>query len=150
MNARSKELVLIGVALLAILGAGYGLGNLLNRDRPVEVPPSVSLTSLEAETLAALREALSLTKEQELAIEPDLAATSEEILQVRKRALFEYHWKILELHDKLTPKLDPAQQEILQGNRKKLQETIERRFPNLLEEQSAENRVPSTPQHQNP
>ena len=150
MNTRSREIVLIGVALLVILGAGYGLGNLLSRDRTVAPPPSVSLNNLEAETLSALREALALTSEQELAIEADLSETTAEILQIREQALFEYHQKILALHDKLAPRLDPDQQEILRDNREKLEETIERRFPDLLGRTSAEQRVSPAPQHQTP
>ncbi len=136
MTPRRKDSLLIATAFVAILGAGFGLGNLLGPHRaaaPESQPPIAPLESLEEETLAALRKALDLTPDQESRIRADIRRTSRAIHATRHRALFEYHRHMLDLHDQIAPGLTPRQQDILRKNRKKLQDTIENRFPDLLE-----------------
>jgi hypothetical protein len=130
----SKDFVLIAVALFAILGCGYGLGK---RFAPiaVEIDPAplvVEDASFEDLTLSKLSEVLGLTKEQIADIRPEIEATNDKITASRKKALFEFYLHIRELHEKMDPTLDPAQQEKLRKSRDTLQKVIEKRFPRLL------------------
>ena len=134
MKSPTKDLVLIAVALFAILGCGFGLGNAF-APRAVEIDPSpieVELTEFKDLTLSKLSEMLELTPEQEKAILGDIEDTDGQMRKTRKRALLEAYLHIRELHDKIGPKLDPKQQETLKKSRDSLQKVIELRFPRLL------------------
>lgn len=133
MSSRTRDLVLIATALIVILGCGFGLGHMVG-SRQVAVPPVVPVRSLEQETLASLRSALDLTPAQEEAIRGDLQAVTREVFDSRERTVLEYHLHMVRLHDRIAPKLDQRQQEILMKNRERLKLTIENRFSDLLEE----------------
>ena len=94
----------------------------------------VPVGSLEQETLESLRSALGLTPEQELLIRGDLQEVTREVFDSRERTVLEYHLHMVRLHDRIAPKLDQEQQEILMKNRERLQLTIEKRFSELLKE----------------
>ena len=133
MNQRSKDTSLIAVALIAILGCGFGLGKQFAPRKPANGgPPKVALADLEEGAFAELKKALALTADQEDSIRSEIAGTKDEILATRKRAMFEYHLHMLRLHDKIAPKLDDEQRRVLNINRKLLQTTIEKRFPKML------------------
>ena len=131
MSSRIRDLVLIATALIVILACGFGLGHMVG-SRQVASPPVVPVGSLEQETLAALRAELGLTPAQEELIRGDLQAVIREVFDSRERTVLEYHLHMLRLHDRIAPKLDKKQQEILMKNRERLQLTIEKRFSNLL------------------
>ena len=133
MNPRTRDLLLIAMALLVILGCGFGLGHLVG-SRGAAPPPVVPVGSLEQETLESLRSALGLTPEQELLIRGDLQEVTREVFDSRERTVLEYHLHMVRLHDRIAPKLDQEQQEILMKNRERLQLTIEKRFSELLKE----------------
>ena len=135
MNARTKDILLIAVALLAILGCGFGLGKQFTPQRPINPgPPSVAMEGFEQVTLSNMSAALDLTEEQQDAVRSAIAGTREEIHETRKRALFEYHLQMLRLHDKIAPTLTEEQRAVLEKNRRLLQDTIEKQFPILLDE----------------
>ena len=73
----------------------------------------------------------SLTTAQEAAIAPDLAGFNADVIDNRRLALFHYYQSLLDLHDRIDPKLEPEQQNILRKNRSLLQSEIEQRFPDL-------------------
>jgi len=132
MTASARDLMLILGSIAVILGCGFGAGSLMTRQRVAETrdaPPTVPLAELEAETLSALRRSLELTPAQEQAIAGDLAGFHEDVLETRERAMLEYHAHLLDLHDRLMPRFEAEQREVLRRNRERLQETIERRFP---------------------
>ena len=134
MKERSKDVLVIAVALIAILGCGFGLGKQFSPRRPVNSgPPSVAMDGFEQVTLSNMSAALKLTGEQEEAIRSAIASTKDEIQETRKRALFEYHLQMLRLHDKIAPELNDEQRKTLEKNRKLLQDTIEKQFPILLD-----------------
>jgi|GEM_PF-1105282 len=137
MIAPTKDAVLILLALLAILGCGFGMGRLAGRpptDSPP--PPSVTFDELETKTLLSLRDTLDLTPEQETLLLPEIQANTEAILATRERAILDFHLQMLVLHDRLAPHLNPRQQDILHENRAKLQDSIDQRFSSLLETSS--------------
>ena len=136
MSSRNRDLVMIATALIVILGCGFGLGHLVG-SRQEAAPPVVPVRSLEQETLASLRSALDLTPAQEELIRGDLQAVVREVFDSRERTVLEYHLHMVRLHDRIAPKLDKKQQEILMKNRERLQLTIEKRFSNLLDELEA-------------
>jgi hypothetical protein len=133
MITPTKDATLILLALIAILGAGFGMGRLAGRP-PVTsaTPPSVTFDELETKTLLALRDTLDLTPEQEALLLPEVQANTEAVLATRERAVHDFHLQMLQLHDRLAPHLNPRQQEILQENRDKLQDSIDQRFSSLL------------------
>ena len=134
MKSRSKDLLLIVVALVAILGCGYGLGKRFS-PRSIEVdPPSVAIANFEEVTLSNLSTSLELTPEEETAILSDIRATSDKIVETRKKALFEYHIEILQLHDAISDKLEPTKRASLAKSKESLQVVIEKRFPILLDQ----------------
>lgn len=133
MNSRTRDLVLIATALIVILGCGFGLGHMVGA-RGVAPPPVVPVGNLEQETLASLRRALGLTPEQEELIRGDLQAATRDVFDSRERTVLEYHLHMVRLHDRIAPKLDKKQQEILMKNRERLKLTIEKRFSGLLDE----------------
>ena len=137
MSSRTRDLILIATALLVVLGCGFGLGHIVS-GRPSAPPPLVPVRSLEQETLASLRHALDLRPEQEEAIRGDLQAVTREVFDSRERAVLEYHLHMVRLHDRIAPKLDKKQQEILMKNRERLKLTIEKRFSNVLDELGAD------------
>jgi hypothetical protein len=134
VNTRTRDLLLIATAMLAILSSGFGLGSAFAPPRRLPPPPEVPLGNVEEATLSNLREALQLTPAQEDAIRADLSETSDQIRGTRREALLHYHLLILDLHDRIGPKLDPAQQETLRKNRQLLQATIEKRFESSLDD----------------
>lgn len=145
MNPRSRDILLIVVALAAVLGAGFGLGNLVANRNPVAnpPPPSVEIDQLESETLEALRRSLDLDAEQQDRVRPAVRNAARKVLDTRQQALLEYHRHMLDLHDEITPGLDPAQRETLLRNRRLLEDTIEKRFETRLNVEDAPQ--PDTP-----
>jgi len=135
LKTPTKDILLIAVALLVILGCGYVVGK---RSAPevVEIdptPPTVEVDDFQEMVLSKLGDSLHLTPEQIADIRPDIKSTNDQITKTRKRALFEFYLHVRELHDKIGPKLDPQQQDKLRKDREKLQEVIEKRFPSLLD-----------------
>jgi hypothetical protein len=135
-------MTVITTALIVILACGYGLGHMVASRRGAELPPVVPVASLEEETLVSLRAALDLTPAQEELIRDDLRAVTGEVFDTRERAVLEYHLHMVRLHDRIAPKLDKRQQEILMKNRERLQLTIENRFSSLLRELNPDGGVP--------
>lgn len=135
MKPPLKDSLLVGIALVAILGCGFGLGKrFAPKGKLIDPsPPKVELVDFEEETYATLLKELALSDEQATAIRADIEAAGEDIAESRKRAYFEYHLRILKLHDQIAPKLSPEQREILQKGRDSLQEVIEKRFPKMLD-----------------
>ena len=136
MNAQSRDLSLIAIALIAILGCGFGLGSVFQAGRdtsPVE-PAPVAPDQFEEVAFANLSAALELSPEQEDAIRSELRETSDEIHSARQDALLRYHLHLLDFHDRIGPKLKPAQRETLREYRELLQDTIESRFGSSLDD----------------
>lgn len=134
MNPKQRDLTVIVTALVVILACGFGLGHLVATRGSDGVPPTVPVSTLEEETMASLRVALELTADQEELIRDDLKVVAGDVFDTRERAVLEYHLHMVRLHDRIAPKLDQRQQEILMKNREQLQQTIERRFSSLLRE----------------
>ena len=133
MKSPAKDIVLIAVALFVILGCGIGIGN---RFAP-KIDPSpteVVEEDFTEVTLELLRKELELSDEQVAEILPEIEGTTADIAKIRREARFKYRIMLLELHDKLIPKVAPEQQEKLRKERDRLQKIIELRFPKLLEE----------------
>lgn len=127
--------MLIVVALIVILGCGYGLGK---RFAPASVaidpnPEQVESSEFVDEVLSKLSESLDLSDEEKDAILPDIEKSNERMEEVQKRALFEAYLEIRDLHEKIGPKLSPEKQEKLKKSRETLQKVIELRFPSLLD-----------------
>ena len=134
MIARTKDGLLILLALVAILGCGFGMGRLVGNAPTVSSdPPSVTIDELEVRTLLSLRETLDLTPAQEAALLPEIHSASEAVMATREQAVRDFHLHMLQLHDQVAPLLNPRQQEILRENRQKLQDSIDQRFSSLLE-----------------
>ncbi|NNC88030.1 MAG: hypothetical protein HKN82_06160 [Akkermansiaceae bacterium] len=133
MSAALKDYVLITVAMVVILGCGFGLGHLVaSRQAPAaSPPPTVEVMTFEEETLASLRTALGLSPEQERLIRDDLRATAKEVFDTKERAMFEYHLLLLQFQDRIAPKLDPGQRKLLRKNGERLQLVIQQRFSDL-------------------
>ena len=152
MKSPSKDIVLVVVAFVIILGCGVGIGR---KSAPAArvIDPSpieVDSSSFREVTLANLNDSLGLSPEQIDAITAEIDETSHDIAASRKEALFHYYLHILQLHDKILPKLNPEQQEKLKISRDNLQKVIEKRFPSLLDtdESSASGgaaTIPETP-----
>ncbi len=129
MNASTREILLIFLSLAVVLGTGFGAGRLLTQRQVADdAPPQVPLAELETETLSALRERLELRPDQEQAIAGDLKSFSQSVFDTREQAMLEYHKALLELHDRILPKLEGEQRDVLERNRRQLRETMERRF----------------------
>ena len=126
---------LAGAALLTILGTGIGAGvgiGRLSAPDPVTLPSlPVPSESLALEMEQSLRDSLNLSPSQQSAIAPELAAFNTDVIDNRRLALFHYYRSLLDLHDRIEPKLEPDQQKILRRNRSLLQTEITQRFPDL-------------------
>jgi hypothetical protein len=116
-----KDSLLIGTALLTILGCGFGLGRLWPATAPAE--------TISDEVLNSLRDSLDPTPEQEKDIAPELQSLGSEILDSRQSALFRYYQELLEFHPDIAPKLNPRHQSLLEANRKLLEKEFQSRFP---------------------
>lgn len=136
MTTRSRDMVVIAVALFVILGCGFGIGSAFapRRAEVAPPPPEVPVKNFERAAFTNLDAELDLTPEQEEAILSALAETSGEIHAARREALLRYHLAILKFHDRIESKLAPDQKEKLQKNRLLLQDTIEKRFGISLDE----------------
>jgi len=128
MTHSFKDSLLIGTALLTILGCGFGLGRL----SPVATPPvapTVPAETISDEVLISLRNSLDLTTGQEKEIAPHLDSLETEILDSRRKALLRYYQLLLKFHTDIAPKLNPRQQSLLEANRKLLEKEFLNRFP---------------------
>lgn len=128
MTHSLKDSLLIGTALLTILGCGFGLGRLspIASSPPAPTAPAETISD---EVLTSLRESLDLTPEQEKEISPELQSLGAEILDSRRSALVRYYQELLKFHNDISPKLNPRQQSILEANRKLLEQEFQNRFP---------------------
>ena len=153
MKSPAKDVVLVVVAFVIILGCGVGIGR---KSAPAKVidpsPIEVDISSFRDVTIANLNESLELSPEQIAEITAEIDKTSHDIAASRKEALFHYYLHILRLHDKILPKLEPEQQEKLKTSRDNLQKVIEKRFPSLLDtsESSASGGAPTIPDNPRP
>lgn len=128
MTHSLKDSLLIGAALITILGCGFGLGRLAPRD-PAPVAPTAPPETIGDEILSSLRTSLDLTEEQEAKIAPELESLGTEILDSRRHALLRYYQGLLKFHTDIAPKLNPRQQSLLEANRKLLEKEFQSRFP---------------------
>ena len=128
MTHSLKDSLLIGTALLTILGCGFGLGRLSPSSSSAPAP-TVPAETISEEILTSLRESLDLTPEQEKQIAPQLDVLGAEILDSRQAALLRYYQGLLKFHDDIFPKLNPRQQTLLEANRKLLEKEYLNRFP---------------------
>ncbi len=126
MTSTLRDSLLIGSALITILACGFGIGRMTTP--AIEPAPIVPIDSISQETLDALRRSIDLTPAQEEAITPELQSLKAQILDSRHQALVQYYESLLQFHDKISPKLNPRQQEILKANRKLLEEEKANRF----------------------
>jgi len=128
MNHSLKESLLIGTALITILGCGFGLGRLSPRETNPSAP-TAPVETISEEVLVSLRQSLDLTPEQEADIAPELKSLGSEILDSRQQALLRYYHELIKFHTDITPKLNPRQQTLLEANRKLLEKEFLARFP---------------------
>jgi hypothetical protein len=128
MTHSLKDSLLIGTALLTILGCGFGLGR-LSPGAHTPVAPIAPAESISTEVLDSLRNSLDLTPEQEKEIAPELESLGTEILDSRRQALLRYYQELLKFHTDIAPKLNPRQQSLLEANRKLLEKEFLTRFP---------------------
>lgn len=128
MTRSFKDSLLIGAALITILGCGFGLGRLAPREAAPAAPTAPAET-IGDEVLVSLRNSLDLTTEQEAQIAPDLDSLGSEILDSRHDALLRYYQGLLKFHTDIAPKLNPRQQSLLKANRKLLEKEFRSRFP---------------------
>jgi hypothetical protein len=128
MTHSLKDSLLIGAALITILGCGFGLGRLAPPD-PAPLAPTAPAETIGAEILSSLRKSLDLTPEQEARITPELQTLGSEILDSRQEALLRYYQDLLKFHTEIAPKLNPRQQSLLEANRKLLEKEYLSRFP---------------------
>jgi len=126
MSTNFRDSILIGAALITILGCGFGLGR-LSHEQPA-LAPIVEADSLSQETLKGLRSSLDLTPEQEKHIAPELSQLTGRILDSRRETLLKYYESLLQFHKDIAPKLNPRQREILDANRRLLEQERDNRF----------------------
>jgi hypothetical protein len=128
MTHSLKESLLIGAALITILGCGFGLGRLSPREA-TPLAPTVPAETISDEVLISLRQSLDLTPEQEAGITPELKTLGSEIIDSRQQALLRYYRELMKFHTDIAPKLNPRQQKLLEANRKLLEKEFLARFP---------------------
>ncbi len=123
----------LALALAAIFLSGQAIGWLLavrTSEARLEVPSDPQ--RWREHMLARLRDDLKLTPEQETVVGQHLATTAERMKRDRDRALFQIHLQLLKLHDELGPTLTVDQQKTLAESRRKLAESVQQKFPELL------------------
>jgi hypothetical protein len=82
----------------------------------------------EETALTALTAALQLTPDQQAAVRPELAVAANQIHQARTTALHAYHTALIDLIDRIAPRLDEHQKNLLDKDRKNLQYSILRKL----------------------
>lgn len=135
MKPTLRDYLTIFFALLVIFLCGSGVGFLVGEKKgrqespsAVAIPPGNRDDSWEKRTMERLNGLLILTAEQRTKVEAEVKASSERILQSREDAVRNHYGTLLELHDRLLPHLNAAQQEKIKKDRKSLQQAIDLRF----------------------
>lgn len=136
-HSQRKSYWIVAGALLLIFCAGQGIGFLWAArlaDRDAQTDPATAWSERWAEqTLGTLRNDLNLTESQTAAIEPLLQSTGNRIWKERRRALFQIHLNILEVHDEIEKHLADNQINGIIRSREMLQTRIQREFPEIIE-----------------
>lgn len=138
MKPRLRDYLTIGMALLAILFCGYGVGFLLGEKKGRQNATVINLpasTSNEQKglwverTLVKFDRELQLTPEQLKLAAIEIAKTYDDIRKSRLTALRQYSTHIVDLHTRLVPHLDEDQKETVEEQRDRIQETLDLGFP---------------------
>lgn len=135
MKSKTRDIVVILIAVAAIYGSGHGFGYIVGSKAGHATTPEIPETRARIwadATMESLRASLDLTPDQVDAIRSDVVETAGAIGATRQRALLEYHILLLRLHTSISPKLDASRQEVLRRSEEKLRGAIEQKFP-LLE-----------------
>ncbi|MDB4265306.1 hypothetical protein N9891_01005 [bacterium] len=131
MNLRPRDYITIGMALLAILFCGYGIGFLLGEKKGRQSTLTISTPTSQDKkspwvrrTLAKFDDELELTPSQRKLVETEIEKTYDEIQKSRIQALRHYSTHIVDLHTRLLPHLDEAQQETVDELRQRLNDAL--------------------------
>ena len=125
----------IASGLTAVFLGGGGVGYLLAEKAPATEP--VPAPAWSANVLDRLTDDLGLTPEQQAAFAPALEEAGQKISDQRERTLFQIHFEVLAVHDRLLEipgELDLAQTARLTRSREILQKTISKRFAKFLKD----------------
>ena len=132
MKSKTRDILVILVAVTAIYASGHGFGYIVGsksgHSPTGEVPETRAGAWAEA-TMESLRSSLDLTPEQIELIRGDVEETAGAIGETRQRALLECHMLLLRLHDRITPKVDAPRQRLLRVSQEKLRTAIGEKFP---------------------
>jgi hypothetical protein len=125
-------------ALVVIFCAGQGLGFLwaarLSEDAKSSPEKSWTHGWVDA-TAMQLKDQLNLSDAQITQIEPVLQETGNKIWSERRRALFQIHLNILDVHSSIDEHLSEDQRVKLEESHQKLKRRIQREFPEIMEVQ---------------
>jgi hypothetical protein len=134
MNQQPRNFLTIGMALLAILLCGYGIGFLLGEKKGRQQLAAISVTTPTVHdqkgpwvqgTLAKFDQDLQLSDLQKKQAIAEIEKTYDDIRRSRIQALREYSGHLVELHSRLLPHLDEVQRETLEESRSRLQDTLD-------------------------
>ncbi len=135
MKAFFQKYGRIALALLLIFASGQVVGWVLAlRSCQASTPAQTDTDVWAQDMLARLRTELDLQPDQLQRAETALVGRTKKIERERDRAMLQIHLELLKLHDDLEPGLTPPQKIKLADSRKKLRESINRKFASLLSE----------------
>ena len=134
MKSKLRDRLTIGMALLAILLCGYGIGFLLGEKKGrrqatfIEIPAPNSEDKKEPwvqQTLTTFDNEIQFTPAQKELATREIEKTYDAIRKSRLSALRHYSSCIIDLHSQLLPHLNESQKEIITEQRDRLQETLD-------------------------
>ena len=126
-------------ALVVIFCAGQGVGylwaaRLSNRSEKVKSGLEMSWAQNWTDaTMTQLQQQLHLTDTQMRQIEPVLQQTGDKISTERRRALFQIHLNILDVHSGIQSYLSEDQKDTMEDSQLKLKRRMQRDFPEIME-----------------
>ena len=126
-------------ALLVIFCAGQGFGYIWGSRMGSDASNRSVRTWTQGwvkQTMTQLERELDLTNTQLASIEPTLQRAGESIRTERRRALFQIHLNILDVHSEIESHLSEDQRIKLDESREKLRRRIQREFPEIMENTS--------------
>jgi hypothetical protein len=123
----------IALALAAIFLSGQVIGWMLAlHSCEARQPVTTDTERWSDQMMARLQDDLDLTPGQAPEVRAQLEAVSSRMKQKRDSALFQIYLELVKLHDDMAPGMTPEQKIKLASSRKKLIESINSKFPDLL------------------
>ncbi len=134
MKSKLRDQLTIGMAMLAILLCGYGIGFLLGEKKGQRQATFIEISAPSSEdkkdpwvqrTLTTFDNEIQFTPEQRELATREIGKTYDAIRKSRLTALRQYSSNIIDLHSQLLPHLKESQKVIIQEQRDRLQETLD-------------------------